>query len=832
MKTRRTLLAGAFLLSLISLLAWHAGVRPLHVGLLRYFTEPPELSEVETAELHAWVKDHAVHLTSIEAGSGFDDLQPLKKIIGDARIVSLGESQHMVHEYSEVKHRLVEFLVHEMGFTVFAIEAPFSDALKVNDYVLTGKGTAEEALEALRYRAWRTEPILEMIKWMRRYNAAHETKIKFYGFDSRPSDSQAEAIHRYLRQINGTEDYDELLSWFMDHPIRQRTHGRPIEGQTNAVAQINRLIAYLERQRPSDRDVGSESGIQDRRAWRMAVQHARVLLQDVEYFTASSVSESTDLRDEQMAANVRWLMDYEEEPRMILWAANPHVNATPFSGCMGEHLRREYGNDMVVIALMRNRGAAHNSIEAFLSRAELSIGVVDLRFLPEGPVSRYFRARRRTTDGAAILLPWAYDAILFVEPPSRASDVREHPGLSQEPTGRTIPALKPLDDLMVKFVRANRVPGAALAVTRDRRLVYARGFGWADKEAREPVQPDALFRIASVSKPITAVAVLQMIEGGHLRLDDKVFGLLECTPHVEAGAAPDPRLADITVRHLLQHSGGWDREQSFAPMGLRGTTSIATTLGVPPPGRPEDVMRYMAGLPLDFDPGSRRAYSNFGYLILGRVIEHVSGRSYEDYVKTRVLAPLGIKSMRIGRMSRDERAPNEVIYYDYRGRTREALFGPRRGEAVPFPYARSIEIMDAHGGWIASAIDLVRFASAFDDPGRCRILGEQTIDLMFKRPAGTLGLDADGQPAARYYACGWNVRPKGNGTQNAWHGGAIEGTSALLVRRHDGINWAVLFNTYANGAGERLAGLIDPQLHKAVDAVTNWPDDDLLPPEH
>jgi len=236
----------------------------------------------------------------------------------------------------------------------------------------------------------------------------------------------------------------------------------------------------------------------------------------------------------------------------------------------------------------------------------------------------------------------------------------------------------------------------------------------------------------------------------------------------------------------------------------------------------------MAGQPLDFDPGNRMAYSNFGYLLLGRVIEGVTNQSYEDYVQKHVLARVGIKSMRVGGTAREHLAPDEVAYYDARGRTTRAVFGPRRGEAVPFPYARSIEIMDAHGGWIASAIDLLRFASAFDDPRRCRILGERSIEFMFARPAGSLGFGDDGKPKAAYYACGWMVRPKGNGRRNTWHTGSISGTSTLLVRRHDGLNWAVLFNANANSKGEGLAGLIDPLVHKAANAVTAWPKVDFF----
>ncbi|MFW6168914.1 MAG: hypothetical protein ACODAD_00390 [Planctomycetota bacterium] len=102
-------------------------------------------------------------------------------------------------------------------------------------------------------------------------------------------------------------------------------------------------------------------------------------------------------------------------------------------------------------------------------------------------------------------------------------------------------------------------------------------------------------------------------------------------------------------------------------------------------------------------------------------------------------------------------------------RTKTALFGPRKGDHVPLPYTPSIEIMDAHGGWIASAIDLVRFASAFDAPPQCKILDAETLNCMFERTPGVLGFTEDRQPKASYYACGWLVRPI-MGSQDETHG--------------------------------------------------------------
>ena len=135
-----------------------------------------------------------------------------------------------------------------------------------------------------------------------------------------------------------------------------------------------------------------------------------------------------------------------------------------------------------------------------------------------------------------------------------------------------------------------------------------------------------------------------------------------------------------------------------------------------------------------------------------------------------------------------------------------------------------MEAADAHGAWLASAVDLVRFAAAFDKPDACPVLSAGAIRTMFARPAGALGRDKDGKPKLMFYACGWLVRPLGRKGLNTWHAGGIPGTATLLVRRHDGFAWAVLFNT----RGKNTIGKIDPLVHRAVNAVKVWPDRDLF----
>lgn len=392
--------------------------------------------------------------------------------------------------------------------------------------------------------------------------------------------------------------------------------------------------------------------------------------------------------------------------------------------------------------------------------------------------------------------------------------------------------LAPFDKLFPQFLADNKVPGASVAVARAGRLVYARGFGLADVAQKRAVAAGTRFRIASVSKPITGVAVMMLAERKKLALDDKVLKHIALKPFEHKDAKPDPRWRDVTVRQCLHHTGGWDRDRKggFDPIGIPGRITAELKLAGPP--APDDIVRYMMGARLDFDPGTKAVYSNLGYLVLGRVIEAVTGEKYEPWVKKNVLAPLGITGMALGRALPQNRPAGEASYYDSRPDSRgRCLYPPKAGELVPWPDGgMNVEGFEAHGGWVASAVELARFASAFDYGTKSPLLSAASITEMWARPAGAAGTEADGKPRAAYLGCGWMVRPVGNtGRANTWHSGLIAGTSALLVRRHDGLNWAVLFNTDANPDGKRPADLIDPLMHEAANAVKAWPAGDPFP---
>jgi CubicO group peptidase (beta-lactamase class C family)/dihydroorotase-like cyclic amidohydrolase len=392
-------------------------------------------------------------------------------------------------------------------------------------------------------------------------------------------------------------------------------------------------------------------------------------------------------------------------------------------------------------------------------------------------------------------------------------------------TGHTAMQLQCIDRVLQAFMEKHHVPGGALAITDGGRLVYARGFGYADVATRQPVTPESLFRIASISKPVTATAIMQLVEQNKLNLDDKVFDLLDFEPHLESGVEFDKRQQAITIRHLLQHRGGWDRDRSFDAMFQ--SVRFANMLNVPAPAAPTEVIRAMLGQQLDFDPGHRYAYSNYGYCLLGRVIEVLGGKPYETHVRENVLAPLGITSMRIGSTRLAGRQPNEVRYYHPEFGT--SVFADDLDQRVPQPYgAWYLEAMDSHGAWIASAVDLARFGCAFDSADNCPILGSEFVRAMFERPPGLAGHDKKSVPKLHYYGFGWSVDVDDAGQISASHSGSLPGTNTCLIRRHDGRNVVILFNTRVSPFTSRVVNTLLDVLQPAINDVDDWPDHDLF----
>ncbi len=359
------------------------------------------------------------------------------------------------------------------------------------------------------------------------------------------------------------------------------------------------------------------------------------------------------------------------------------------------------------------------------------------------------------------------------------------------------------------FLQQWNLSGMTMSVVKDGRLVYAHGFGYSDVESKQPVTPGNLFRIASVSKLITAVAIMKLVENKVISLDSKVFGPKAIIKDPVFNTVKDKRLYYITVRHLLAHTGGWSLAygdpafNSLVVMERTGETVAATM---------DSYCRFIASRRLHFDPGTRSSYSNMGYMFLGKVIEAATGQPYEEFVRNEVLQPVGITDMHIGRSYLSGRRTNEVKYYESdNNQMIQAYDGT--GRLVPKPYGGNpIELLSSAGGWIASSIELAKLMVLLDgfrnvpDMISHHLINQMVENKDFRGPLG------------------WKAA-KDNGD---WiRTGSMAGTSAIIKRQSNGFEWVVVINS-SSWKGPRLPGYIDYMMGKIEKKISRWPDKDLF----
>ena len=307
-----------------------------------------------------------------------------------------------------------------------------------------------------------------------------------------------------------------------------------------------------------------------------------------------------------------------------------------------------------------------------------------------------------------------------------------------------------IDQSINQFLQRYNIPGLSIAIAKQEEILFAKGYGFADTNKKVPVNIAHKFRIASLSKPITAVAMMKLREEGKLKLDDKIFGkggLLQ-------GRFPTSNkfLQQITVRHLLEHTAGknWTNDGGdpmFQDYKLSQANLIRKTL---------------KENPITAAPGNHYAYSNFAYCLLGRVIEELSGMPYESYVRKTLFKEIGANSFSVG-----NREPSNPAF--------QVRYIPDKEQS---PYSFPVKRMDSHGGWVANAIDLVKFIMSVDGRGK-DILSQESIKIMTTPSKHN-----------KNYALGWNV----NQYNNWWHMGSLPGTASIMVRTEHGYSWAVLLN--------------------------------------
>jgi len=219
-----------------------------------------------------------------------------------------------------------------------------------------------------------------------------------------------------------------------------------------------------------------------------------------------------------------------------------------------------------------------------------------------------------------------------------------------------IASLPEVDELVGEFMDGVGATAATVAISRRGRLLYSKGYGHSDRRRRVATSPRTIMRIASCSKPFTAAAIRQLIEQGEISLETKIFDFLEIQPD---GQLADPRVKNITVSHLLNHKGGWNRAETIDPM--YELEMIKRELRVTRV-RKHHIVKYMWSQPLQSRPGDKRHYSNFGYLLLGMVVEKATGDSYVKSVRNLVADSIDAADLAISSPVKSNRKSREVHY--------------------------------------------------------------------------------------------------------------------------------------------------------------------------
>jgi len=359
------------------------------------------------------------------------------------------------------------------------------------------------------------------------------------------------------------------------------------------------------------------------------------------------------------------------------------------------------------------------------------------------------------------------------------------------------------------FMHKWSIAGASIAISANGKLAYAKGFGYSDTASKDLVQPYSKFRLASISKLVTAVAIMKLREEGKIDLNDRIFGEDGILNDPYFSNPKDKRVYNITVGHLLSHEGGWTQrwgDQMFMPL------VIADNMGVKPPVDTRTIVRFALDKRLHFTPGTGKAYSNLGYGILGLVIEKVSGMPYDDYCKKAVLEPVGIYDMALARNLPSQKAPYEVTYYEPSDVIpKPSIYGT--GELVSPTYGgNDIEALGGAGAWLGTAPDLMRLLLAVDGfRTRQDILSDESINYMTDNDNG-------------YAPIGWKTTIY-NGTW--WRTGSFPGSAGMIKRQADGIAWVVLFNSSAWN-GPEIYSYINNMMHRVISQVKRWPDYDLF----
>ncbi len=366
-----------------------------------------------------------------------------------------------------------------------------------------------------------------------------------------------------------------------------------------------------------------------------------------------------------------------------------------------------------------------------------------------------------------------------------------------------------IDRILNRFIERWDIAAASLAVARDGKIIYTRAFGFANREDTVSAEPYHLFRIASISKLITATAVMKLVEEGRLSLNDYVFGergILNDSIYVHA---KDRRAYDIKIIHLLEHSAGWLNrygDQMFMPVYIAQQMKS----GYPPDI--QTIIRFALSKKLHFTPGAYRSYSNLGYSILSEVVARVTGMPYEKYVKENIMAPIGVIQCHIGNNTEEGRLKDEVSYYEPQGSDSILSCNGSGKWVLRSNGGNDIRTLAGAGGWVFSSVDLLKFVLAIDgDSIPPEILEKESVTQMM----GNMHNDS---------LLGWR---NADNHGNIWRTGFFAGSTGLVMKQNDGFTWVMLLNSSAWKGSEFSVEMLRT-MRQVFTQVNRWPEKDLL----
>lgn len=365
-----------------------------------------------------------------------------------------------------------------------------------------------------------------------------------------------------------------------------------------------------------------------------------------------------------------------------------------------------------------------------------------------------------------------------------------------------IPETEGIDKKVRSFIKQWQIKGASLAIMRNDSLLYAKGYGWADEAEKIEMQPSHILRMASVSKLITAAGIMVLQDRDSLSIKDTVFGpsgilndSLFCT------TIKDRNYHKITVEHLLRHQGGFYRDPLFS------SKDVMNQLQLEHPPVKEDFYKLVLSHKLRFMPGEWEKYSNFGYLLLSEIIEKVSGKPYEQFIREDVLRPAGCFDMHIAGSYYSDRLPNEVRYYTHEGDGKFVEEYNGSGILVERCYGgNNIPLLSGAGAWCGSPAEIARLVASID--GR-----PEVKDIISPEAVAQMTEYFDKET----YSLGWNDTDPAKGWSRT---GTLSGTSALVKYFPDGECWILITNT-STWRGPGLARYTDTMFKQCRELYSN-----------